>query len=1038
MSPAPLTLTASQQRAVAHRGPLLRLLGPPASGVTTTAREIVVARVAAGDLAADEVLLVAATRVAAGRMRDELTARMSAAASQPMSRTLASFAFAVLRRRAAQLTLPPPVLLSGPEQDAVLGELLAGHRHGAVRGPQWPPFVEPALPTRGFRDEVRDLLMRAAEHDLAPAELAEIGRRRGRPEWVAAAQVMAEYEQVTSLSSPSALDPASLLGAADEALREDPDLLVERTRRLRLVVVDDAQELTVAGARLLQTLAQAGVDLVLAGNPDLAVQTFRGADPGFLASGWRSLGPGTTLVLDDVHRLPPAIQAVAERVAAHIGLTGTADHRPTPTTQVDPAPESVAGPPSADGGVEAVVLGAVHQEGALVAAELRREHLLNGRSYGDMAVIVRGHARTATLRRALAASGVPVVSPMTDLPLHLEPAVRPLLLVMGLALTHVRDGALPAVEDLLDLATSAIGGGDPADLRRLRRAVRASHGSDPRGTDEILVEAMLDPEMLTRLGPEATCARRVARVWQAAVRSLSGPQPDAEHVLWAIWDATGLAPRWERAALGSGPVASRADHDLDAVVALFAVATRFVDRRPGAGVGRFLEHLRTQEVPADTLTRRDGGDAVVMTTPAAAAGRSWPVVVVAGLQEGVWPDLRVRGSVLGSSELVDVLADRSGDHRTAVAAVRHDELRLFLVAVTRATERLLVSAVRTDDQQPSVLVDLVDPLPDGTQRPVTPAPPGLTLRSAVARLRRRLIEGPAADRPGAARWLAVLAEQGVPGAHPAAWWARTAWSRLDPLRPVGEPVSVSPSRVESFTRCPLRWFLTSRGGDGPAVGAATLGTLVHEVVADLGDVAADDLVAEVDARWPRLELPAGWVSDQQRRLAHAMVRRVAGYQTDARSAGWSLAGVELDVDVELQPAVRLQGRVDRLERDAGGRLRVVDYKTGSSGPTKDEVARHPQLGCYQLAVESGAFAGSTVSAGARLVHVGKRANASGARVDPQRALRDDPEPDWAAHLLAGVSAGMRGGTFAATPATGGCERCPVRHCCPAQPQGRRI
>ncbi len=48
-------------------------------------------------------------------------------------------------------------------------------------------------------------------------------------------------------------------------------------------------------------------------------------------------------------------------------------------------------------------------------------------------------------------------------------------------------------------------------------------------------------------------------------------------------------------------------------------------------------------------------------------------------------------------------------------------------------------------------------------------------------------------------------------------------------------------------------------------------------------------------------------------------------------------------------AVRIRGSVDRVERDAEGRVYVVDFKTGKSAPTAAEVAHHPQLAVYQLA-----------------------------------------------------------------------------------------
>ncbi|WP_230415173.1 RecB family exonuclease [Micromonospora tarapacensis] len=133
---------------------------------------------------------------------------------------------------------------------------------------------------------------------------------------------------------------------------------------------------------------------------------------------------------------------------------------------------------------------------------------------------------------------------------------------------------------------------------------------------------------------------------------------------------------------------------------LFDAAARFTDRLPGARTEVFLDHVLGQELPADTLApTADRGDAVRLLTAHAAKGLEWDLVAVVGVQEGVWPDLRLRGSLLGSERLVDVLAGRAdgaGGVATLVgqtSALLDEERRLFHVAVTRARRRLLVSAV---------------------------------------------------------------------------------------------------------------------------------------------------------------------------------------------------------------------------------------------------------------------------------------------------------------------------------------------------------
>jgi superfamily I DNA/RNA helicase/RecB family exonuclease len=1044
-------LDAVQRQVVAHRGGPLRVLGAPGTGKTTTLVEAVVDRVSRGELDPGQVLVLAPTRVAAARLRERVTARLASTVTEPLARTPASLAFGVLRRAAAAADEPAPRLISGPEQDLVLRELLAGHVAGVGAQPRWPAELGPALSTRGFRGQLRDLLMRAVERGVDPVALARLGRQHDRPEWVAAAHVLQEYLDVTALAAPGAYDPASITGAAAAALADDPALGDQVRDRARFVVFDDAHEATPAVATLVRALVGHGGDLLLFGDPDSITQGFRGADPALLLS-----GAGPVLRLATAWRQGPVLRQVTQRVAERVGTVGGAAHR-----KVAGRPETIdAGPSGApgrrEGAVQAHVLRSAAAEASFVAELLRRQHLQHQVPWAQMAVVVRGRSRTSTLRRVLTSSGVPVDVPPNEQPVRDEAAVVPLLDVFETSLAIAQGQPAPLTADrAVALLTSPLGGADAVALRRLRRALRAAWTDvDPeatdgsRSSDELLVEALLDPARLALLDAAvAAPAQRVARVVRAGVRAAAaGDDVTAETVLWAVWSASGLEQPWRRTALSGGPAGARADRDLDAVVALFDAAARFVDRLPHAGPREFVQHLRGQEVPGDTLVERGSGkDAVALVTPQGAAGSGWRVVVVCGVQEGVWPDLRLRGSLLGSEVLVDLLTGRDSSRRAALRAVRDDETRLFHVAVSRASELLVVTAVRDEDDQPSPFLDLVDP-PDDTGaadglRPLTAAPRPMSLPGLVARLRQVVTDPTAPERLRrlAAHELARTARAGVPGAHPDDWYGLLPLSDDGPLA-TGEPVRVSPSRVEEFDRCALRWLLTTAGGRGPGSRAQDLGNLVHEIAAELPDADADALATELHRRWNRLRLGDGWVADADRARLDRMVAKLAAYIAANRDR-WTVVGTEVPFEVPLDlpggGKALLTGRVDRVERDSDGALRIVDLKTGKSAPPAADVPRHAQLGVYQVAVAEGGFTSGqpTSSAGAALVQLGTPTVKH--KEQPQAPLANDAEPEWAHQLLARTGAGMAGAQFAATVSEL-CDRCPVRTSCPAQSDGRAV
>ena len=1002
------------------------VVGAPGTGKSTLAVECVLAAVERGTRP-DHCLLLAPTRLAAAELRDHVTARLQGTSTQPLARTHQALGFGILRQAAALEGEPAPRLLSGPEQDVVLRELLAGHAAGDGRPPDWPEFVRNALPTRGFRGELRDLLMRAVEWGLTADELAGLGREHDHPEWIAAAQVLDEYDQVTALSRPGAFDPAWILSAAADLLETDPVARERVQSTLHTVVIDDAQELTRAAARLLRLVVAPHARVVLIGDPDAAVQSFRGADPMMFGALGDHFGAADRHMLPVSYRQPEVLRAAAVRVSERIGAAAGAEHR------------CVGARPG--GTVDVALLRAAPQEAAHIAAQLRRAHLLDGLPWSQMAVIVRGQTRAGSLRRALANSGVPVSSPPTVVALRDEPAVRPFLALLEI-IGRPNDGDPEPVSAELaaDILTSPLGGADAVALRRLRRALRAeelgSQGS--RSSDELLAAAITGLPWLQLLGPVALPALRVAGVIRAGRVAALAAGATAETVLWAMWEASGLAPDWQAQALAGGREGKRADERLDAMVALFSDAAAYTDRLPGAAPLDFLEHIRGQDVPGDRLVAAAPDDeTVALLTPQAAAGREWQFVVVAGVQEGVWPDLRLRGSLLGSERLVDVLADRGDSWRAAQTAVRYDETRQFLVAVTRASRRVLVTAVRSEDEQPSPYLDVVDPLENSDDpdelRDFTEVARATTLPAVVGELRRELATGDEDQRAQAARQLARLAASGVRGADPSQWWALRDLSDDRPLRAGDQQVQVSPSRVESFGECGLRWLLTAAGGEGPDVGAAALGTLVHEVAQEFADSDPEAMAAALDERWARLGLGETWVSEQQRSTAQQMLTRLIGYLDEAKAQGWKPVGVELPFSVLIGRA-QLMGRVDRLE-EREGQLRVIDLKTGSSKPTAAEMESNPQLGAYQVAIAEGAFPQGSASGGAALVQVGKAAGKSAA-TQVQAPLTDQDDPRWAYDLIERTAAGMAGATFTAQ-VNKRCRTCAVVKSCPLQPEGSR-
>jgi superfamily I DNA/RNA helicase/RecB family exonuclease len=1085
-------LDESQTRVVAHRqGPLL-VLGGPGTGKTTALIEAVAARIAEG-VDPEGILVLTFGRRAANSLRRRIEARVTAGAGQrvirePLVRTFHGYAFGLLRSAAAARGEPAPRLLTGPEQDLVIRELLAD---GDIT---WPGDVRPALKTRAFAEQLRDLLQRAAERGLGPRGLREHGERHERADWVAAAAFLAEYEQVLALRemttrSAAAYDPAELVRAAAAMLRDEPNRLATERRRLRVVYVDEYADTDPAQVELLELMAGGGSAVVALADPDSSTFAFRGADPALVGSFPETFrhpdgGRAEVCTLEVNHRAPQQLTEAAARIAVRLRTpagVGVSYRKVRPAPAVPPAP---AGQDSAQipdpapkgeapAGIEVVTLRSAASEAAYIAHRLREAHLVDGVPWSRMAVVLRSTAiQLVSLQRGLRQAGVPTVVLAEDLPLHEQPAIRPLLTLLRCAL---RPEDLTE-ETAVSLLHSPLGGADPFGERRLRQGLRAlAHAAgESRPSGELLVDALRDPTELAVLDRRwAAPASRIALLLATAREVAARPAATAEDVLWNVWRASGLAERW--AAIATAPVAGpdqqrraeAADRDLDAVVVLFDAAARFTDRLPGAKIDTFLDHVQDQQLPADSLApNADRGDAVRLLTAHAAKGLEWDVVAVAGVQEGIWPDLRLRGSLLGSERLVDVLAERAGvtDREVVVAqsaALLDEERRLFHVAITRSRGRLLVTSVDSGaiggdggEERPSrFLYELAggevavtdaeaDTPPQEAEELALARPPrALTLAALVAELRSAVtgIKTSKPRREAAAAQLAQLALAGVPGAHPDQWWGLPELSDSRPLADDGEPVVVTPSTMESALRCSLRWLLERHGGSGPDSFAQGVGNLVHAAAMLADDAVVDraELMTYVSERFDVIELAAKWLAPREQRRAELMIDKLVRWLAENPRR---LLAIERDflvrvTDDDSRP-IDLKGRVDRLEVDEQGRLVVIDLKTGASTvATAQELPEHPQLGAYQVAVEAGAFEEGSESGGAALVQLGGERR--DAREQIQEALGVVDNPEWAAEMVRKTGATMAASTFVAK-ANDKCRVCPVRPSCPVSGKGRQV
>lgn len=964
--------------------------------------------------------------------------------SHRLIRSLNSYAYLVLGLWLVERDepLPRPHLLSGAEEDAWLSAFvdsqpaeLAGNSYAF-------------LSREGGRMQVRNLMARAGEAGLTPKDLTWLANGFATPLWKVGAAAYASYageESAFTLASPH-LDAARLpLVAANVLANWNSCAAAEGVHSPipvpSRVIVDDAQDLPISALTLLRTLADCGSQVVVVGNEDQASAQYRGGVADLGTQVLSALG-GQSFFLAIPHRgSAPTLRAVKE---VERWLHPVLESVPTGATGSETIPGC---------GVTAHRVTTQSQMAERVAAVLRERHLHGGADWKDLAVVVRHSGALEGLQRALARNGVPVQSGERPVILSRIPIVRAMLTLLDVQQEEPEESQDRAA---LDLVISPLIGADSLAVFRVLRNFRAHLGAEaPAGMShllESLARGTYDLGGGSRLHDTHTALLRAAAVWD---KRESARAMDPQRALWELWDASAVATQLREVALQHSAAGRLAAEQLDAVLALFRRADLWSQEQaqrgvPAATAADFAAETLNQTVATDPLVPRGLAETGVwVVTPAQAAGRQWKSVVVAGLEEGTWPapdtatdaenvllaalhDARLRGW-LGQSSIRAFLPDQGAfaglDRASQRGQRRREEAALFLVALSRSSDRVDLVAVDNEELAPSAFFEALvttGVAHKAEQEGVRPlGERALTLNSLVAQQRRRLTTEDCTpqDRTEAARVLALLSRLEVEGAHPSSWGTSGSLSTDNPVLGQG-PLRLGPSSIQSAQECPLRWFLADVGGrnqelhaEAQALDGAFIGWMIHTLAEENPEAGPTQMRQKLKELWNHLGLPLQtyW----QRQAFDEVSEMVA--RMGAHFAGFD-GQVLTEQNVSFTAGeVRVSGRVDRIEIDDSGQARVIDVKSGKTDASA-KAEDNAQLTAYQIGVTELGYK----SAGAALLALRSRSP-----LRFQEPLDGDALETAKAEIssLAGPLGGPR---LAATPASGNCRTCPFRQVCPAQ------
>ena len=990
------TSDSAQEEVISFRGSL-GVFGKAGCGKTTTLIRAALSRMDAGQ-DPNTVLIITYGRESASIIRDQIAIGAKSTATNPLARTFHSLAFSILNEKLSPED-PMYILVSGAEQDAFISEMLeSGFDKSA-----WHEDLDLARKTKGFVREVRDLILRGTELGLLPEDLKRLAHEMNEPYWNGAADFWASYVDVMNLRSMSVgetvirIDPSAIIVEAINRLKSSPELLSKYRSMFTTILIDEFQESDKSQRELLELIAPK--DTIFFLDAESAVGRFRGADPDSIERYVREK-TSKQITLEKGHRF------IGERVE------------------------------------EAAKLASHAEAAQYIAHALKRSYLHDGLPWSEMAVLVRNPGlQVAALQRALAQNGIPLSVDAGALALADNPAVRPILDIANFALRPhlLTPGNWERIEAVL---LSEFCGADALELRQIRvKLAKERIDGESKTTTEMALELIEDPTISVD-----SEFRPFARLRDLLVAARNASRGDVSDVLWAIWDSSmdyngaKISLLWRERALNGGNKGALADRDIDSVIQLFESARRFSERAPGARATTFIDQLFEERILSDAIFLKAQKENVVsLLTVHAAKGLEWNFVALAGLQEGAWPNLKERGSLLGSERLVE--AERTGLRSPSEIAASasygliKDERRLLNVARTRAKSRLLVTAVQAEDLQPSRFFDeLYEEIYgiSSDEGEHATSERALTPQALISQLRRVLEGGAEGDKEFAASLLKSLASEGFSSANPSTWLGARPLSSDAPVVAQDQSVFVSPSGLQSFEDCGLKWFLEKNGArDGDST-AQLLGTAIHalaRMAADDSTLTLEEAIVKLTASWSIVDQSVGWFKEAQLVEARAMLKRFFDWHRENKR---EIVAVEEKFKVEIGRAI-LSGSVDRLESD-GTSLHVVDLKTGATAISAAETLEHKQLAAYQLAVMEGGFAAVTdikKSGGAELLFV------AGDRADAAHRSQPTVDRDAVVAEIESAAEGMSANQFTAT-LNKNCRTCSVKLICPLQANGRSV
>jgi DNA helicase-2/ATP-dependent DNA helicase PcrA len=985
---APAVKLNAQQRAAAEHGdgPLLVVAGAGTGKTRVITERIRYLLESQPDLAGEQILGLTFTEKAAGEMKWRVSQTVGERGQKVQLSTFHAFCKTILEE-----IEPASRVLDKVDHWILLRRnlpllRLERFRRLAEPGQFLGDFVE-------FFSRCQDELVTPDDYQSYADELTERARR------ARAADTGLDTDAVRLMEEEAAKqqEVARAYRASEELLRQgryltfgsmimgtvrqidaDPAFAEKLRSRFKYILVDEFQDTNIAQLELLWRLASDHRQIVAVGDDDQAIYRFRGASFGsfqiFVEKFARTpVKAGAALPVQSLTQNYRSVERVLRVANQVISLNEK--------SEMFPKKALTATKPPGDK-VRIVELASASHEARWVAGEIARLHAAGGTSapWRGFAVLYRAHVHRSLLVEELARRKIPFI--IRNLSIFENTLVRDLIAYLRLIATPFDDIACARV-------LAAPGWHfEPSDIVRL-----AERAAKARGTS--VWDALVAASDATGAERGLSLGARAAEVVEFITRLRKRTKKLSAYELFV--ELAGELDLGVQAGADWRPYHER----------LAQFVKEWEPKSETRRLSEFVDYLDLFQQAGGqiNLEEETGADAVQLMTVHAAKGLEYNHVFILRLTRGAFPP-RQRPRVLEfPDELMKEERPRGDFHI-------QEERRLFYVALTRARERLTLTAVVDNKRnKPSPFLDDILENAAVARRDVEQSAPTVAATPA---------SGPTGDEKEQEELFPATRVDAHIFSEIARWAAQYR-------PPISEPLRLSASAIETYRTCPQKYLLSNVWGlrSGP-LAAMSFGSMMHTTIKHfLAEVRKGRvvLIEEVMEIFEREWTPAGfedqYQQDEYKKDAREQLRE---FHAGVIAEPMDIDAQEKAFELPMDDGIVIIGRMDQINKFGAGQREIVDYKTGR--PKTEESARKDiQLSLYALAARE-----VLEFDPARLVFHNLTDNS---RVETSRVDKDLKK---VREIVAETAAEIRAGQFDPEPGFFQCRNCAYRPICPAHEQ----